>query len=73
MTLREIIYRLGFVAIAQNLVVPFRLEFPAFLEKPAGKGKKKSKPQGRSLPAGRREKSVYHRRLGREYENYKKD
>lgn len=73
MNLREFINRLSFVVVAQNLVVPFCL--PVFLENPTGKErkKKKFKPQDQSLPSGKYGKCIYHRRLGREYENYKKD
>lgn len=73
MTFRELISYLGFVAVAQNLVVPFRIEFPVFPENSTAGEKKRFKPQDCKTYAKKCRDRVYHRRLVREYENYGKD
>lgn len=45
MMFREFIGYLGFVAAAQNLIIPFRLEFPVLLENSGAGEKKRFKPQ----------------------------
>lgn len=73
MTFREFIGYLGFAVTAQNLVVPFRIEFPAFPENSTAGERKRFKPRNCKTYSKKCRDRVYHRRLGREYENYGKD
>lgn len=63
---------LSFVAAAQNLIVVYRLPVPEYSCATETPGRKK-KRHDRRVFVKKIGNPVYHRRLCREYENYRKD